>query len=199
LESERVQSETVVSLDTAAVPTTAQAPAAKAAAAQPTETASPEAGRVTDTEVGFDEVALAEALVNAVDLNMASRDILRLCASQTDDLTLAANFRNMGGQRQRQAHELLQYVPDALGGAGVEAEDGRFVQIRIELLDGEDPAAISDVISVLMRTEARFATLCQHAIQVAGTHGIASVLGRHLRNAQTLVSRINGLRPKVEA
>ena len=81
----------------------------------------------------------------------------------------------------------------------VEAEDGRFVQIRIELLDGEDPAAISDVISVLMRTEARFATLCQHAIQVAGTHGIASVLGRHLRNAQTLVSRINGLRPKVEA
>lgn len=194
-----MQSETVVSLETAAQPTTTQASPAKADAAQPAETASPETGRVTDTEIGYDEVALAEALVNAVDLNMASRDILRLCASQTDDLTLAANFRNMGGQRQRQALELLQYVPDALGSAGVDAEDGRFVQIRIELLDGEDANAIGDVISVLMRTEARFATLCQHAVQVAGTHGIASVLARHLRNAQTVVSRINGLRPKVEA
>jgi hypothetical protein len=185
-----VQSETVVSLDTAAQsPTTAAQPAPAAEPAAP----------VTDTEVGYDEVALAEALVGAVDLNMASRDILRLCASQTDDLTLAANFRNMGGQRQRQAHELLQYVPDALGGAGIDAEDGRFVQIRIELLEGEDPNAIADVISVLMRTEARFATLCQNAVQVAGTHGIASVLARHLRNAQTVVSRINGLRPKVEA
>lgn len=172
-------------------------PAASEAASEPAAATAAPSDHLVDP--GYDEVALVETLTAAIDLNLASRDVLRQCASQMSDLTLAANFRNISGQRQRQAQELLQYVPDALGPDGTDAEDGRFVAVRAELLEGENPQAITDIIGVLMRTEARFQETCRKAVEAAGTHGIASVLARHLRNAQTVVSRINGLRTAVEA
>lgn len=145
------------------------------------------------------ENALVEALVHTIELNLASRDLLRLCANQSDELAIAANFRNLSGQRQRQARELLQYVPGALGERAVQGEEGQFLQLHPDLLEGQDPQALQDKIALLLRTEQVFTAAIQRTIDVAGEHGIASVLKRHLRNAQTLRARIQGLHERIEA
>lgn len=145
------------------------------------------------------ERALVEALIHTIELNLASRDLLRLCADQSEDLALAANFRNLSGQRQRQAKELLQYVPGALGERAMRGEADQFLQLYPHLLEGQDPQALEDKLGLLLRTEQIFSEAIQRTIEVAGDHGITSVLKRHLRNAQTLRARIQGLHTRIEA